>query len=659
VTTRATTRLPRAALPGLTLLLAVYVARTVFGFWQGAVGDELYTLVEVAATAAVWWRAATARVRGPWVALAAYATLWVLADLTWTVHYDLIDEPPFPNWSDPLYLVSYVCAYVGIVGLLRARTGATRASLWLDGLIGGLALGALCAAVFSGPVLDSASGAPAAAAVTLAYPVLDVLLLCIVGVVFGVTGWRPGRAWTLMGASLVMSALGDSIYSWQETTGAYSASSWVNITWPVSIVLLAWAAWTPGGARRAPSDTEAHVAIPSACAFGALAILVWSQFDAVDLLATLAAAAAVTVAGLRATLTHRENVQLLRRSRREALEDGLTGLPNRRVLMTDLERTLRAGDLHPSTLVFFDLDGFKSYNDDFGHGAGDALLVRLASGLAAAVAGRGTAYRLGGDEFCVLFDGTLPRDDARVLAAVAALSEEGEGFSITSSYGVVSLPQEAPSASTALQLADERMYGHKGSRRGSPGSQGRDLLLQVLREREPELEEHVDDVGALALAVGRELGLGVEALDEIARAAELHDIGKVAVPEQILHKPGPLDDDEWRIMREHTIVGERIVSAAPALRPVGRLVRSSHERWDGGGYPDGLAGERIPLGSRIIAVCDAFDAMRQARPYAPSTSEEDALAEVHRCAGTQFDPRVVAAFARVLATGAGDRLRVA
>jgi HD-GYP domain-containing protein (c-di-GMP phosphodiesterase class II) len=203
------------------------------------------------------------------------------------------------------------------------------------------------------------------------------------------------------------------------------------------------------------------------------------------------------------------------------------------------------------------------------------------------------------------------------------------------------------------------MYGHKSSQRGSPGSQGRDLLMQVLREREPELEEHVDDVGLLALAVGRRLGLGVEALDEIARAAELHDVGKIAVPEAILRKPGPLDDAEWEVMRQHTIIGERILAAAPSLRPVGRLVRASHERWDGNGYPDGLAGERIPLGARIIAVCDAFDAMRQARPYAASLSEDEALAELHRCSGTQFDPWVVKVFTAVLADGAGITLRVA
>jgi HD-GYP domain-containing protein (c-di-GMP phosphodiesterase class II) len=181
----------------------------------------------------------------------------------------------------------------------------------------------------------------------------------------------------------------------------------------------------------------------------------------------------------------------------------------------------------------------------------------------------------------------------------------------------------------------------------------------VLKEREPELEEHVDDVGALAVAVGRQLGLGAEPLDEIARGAELHDVGKVAVPEAILRKPGKLDEAEWQVMRQHTIVGERILAAAPALRPVARLVRSSHERWDGTGYPDGLAGEQIPLGARIITVCDAFDAMRQARPYAASMSESDALAELRRCAGTQFDPRVVDAFALVLAQGAGETLRVA
>jgi len=663
VTRSARTPLLLSSLGALTAALAIYVLRTLLGVslgpLNGVVDDGLYTALEAGATAMVWLRVRKADDKRPWIALGLFAGLWSVGDLSWTLHYDLLDEPPFPNWSDALYVASYACAYVGMVGLLRARTGAVRASLWLDGLIGGLALGSLCAVAFLGPVVASAGGTTSAVAVTLAYPVLDLLLLCVVGVAFGVSVWRPGAMWGALGASMAICAVGDASYSWQEATGAYSPTSWVNAMWPAAMVLLAWAAWLPEGRRREARVDEALFALPAAFATLALGILVWSQFGPVDLVGALAAAATLLAAGVRAGLTHHENVLLLRRSRREALEDGLTGLPNRRRLMVDLQRALAGGAGRPTTLVFFDLDGFKSYNDNFGHGAGDALLARLAAVLAGSVAGAGTAYRLGGDEFCVLLEGTRGRGDATVAAAAGALGEAGEGFTITSSYGLVALPAEAPTATAALQLADERMYGHKGRRRGSPRRQGRDLLLQVLREREPALEEHVDDVSALALAVGRELGLGVEALDEITRGAELHDIGKIAVPEAILHKPGPLDADEWHVMRQHTIVGERILAAAPSLRPVGRLVRSSHERWDGGGYPDGLAGERIPLGARIIAVCDAFDAMRQDRPYAESMSEDAALAELRRCAGAQFDAQVVDAFAAVLATGVGRRLRVA
>jgi HD-GYP domain-containing protein (c-di-GMP phosphodiesterase class II) len=143
------------------------------------------------------------------------------------------------------------------------------------------------------------------------------------------------------------------------------------------------------------------------------------------------------------------------------------------------------------------------------------------------------------------------------------------------------------------------------------------------------------------MALGRRFDLNSEQLDELRRAAELHDLGKLAVPDQVLDKAGPLSESEAQLMHQHTIIGQRILSAAPALRPVGRLVRSSHERWDGGGYPDGLAGEAIPLGARIIAVSDAYDAIVSERPYDPAHSPEAALAELKRHAGSQFDPRVV------------------
>jgi two-component system cell cycle response regulator len=177
--------------------------------------------------------------------------------------------------------------------------------------------------------------------------------------------------------------------------------------------------------------------------------------------------------------------------------------------------------------------------------------------------------------------------------------------------------------------------------------------VQALHERAPDLGEHLHDVAELVRLVAGELGVDGDELERVVRAAELHDVGKVAVPDAILGKPGPLSEAEWGFMREHTIVGDRILSAAPALEDVAKLVRSSHERYDGRGYPDRLMAEEIPLGSRIVAVCDAFHAMTSDRPYRPAVTVDDAIAELDRCAGQQFDPIVVHAFARVCSSVRG------
>jgi two-component system, cell cycle response regulator len=175
------------------------------------------------------------------------------------------------------------------------------------------------------------------------------------------------------------------------------------------------------------------------------------------------------------------------------------------------------------------------------------------------------------------------------------------------------------------------------------------VLLKALEEHHPDLGDHVHDVGQLAEIVARELGLAGQSLHHVRQAAELHDIGKVAVPRAILDKPGRLSSEEWAFVARHTLIGERILGAALALRPVARIVRASHEHFDGNGYPDGLQGHEIPLGARIVSVCDAYDAMTSDRPYQARMSHDDALAELRRCAGTQFDPDVVDAFCRVSA----------
>jgi HD-GYP domain-containing protein (c-di-GMP phosphodiesterase class II) len=161
------------------------------------------------------------------------------------------------------------------------------------------------------------------------------------------------------------------------------------------------------------------------------------------------------------------------------------------------------------------------------------------------------------------------------------------------------------------------------------------------------LHDHLREVGQMAVEVGQRLGLTEDQVADVRQAAELHDIGKAAIPDAILAKPGPLTESEWTFMRRHTIVGERILTAAPALAPVGVLVRSSHEHWDGTGYPDGLAGEAIPIGARIVSVCDAFHAMISGRPYAEPISATQAIAELRGNASAQFDPTVVEAFERV------------
>lgn len=181
----------------------------------------------------------------------------------------------------------------------------------------------------------------------------------------------------------------------------------------------------------------------------------------------------------------------------------------------------------------------------------------------------------------------------------------------------------------------------------SAAHQTHDVLLAFLHERQPEHALHLTRVGRLCEAVGDRLGLGQDELDELRLAAELHDIGKAAIPDAILNKPGPLSDEEWKLMLRHTVIGERILAASPALASVAHLVRSSAERWDGSGYPDALTGEETPLGARIVAVCDAFYAMTSKRPYYPIRDPQEAIAELVRASGSQFDPRVVDALVAV------------
>jgi two-component system cell cycle response regulator len=341
---------------------------------------------------------------------------------------------------------------------------------------------------------------------------------------------------------------------------------------------------------------------------------------------------------------------LRRRSpRKQPVAKDMTGLPGRGQLIKDLNQLFESATFErPELLVLLDLVGFKEYNDTFGYPAGDALLKRLAGKLARVAATRGSAYRLDGDEFAALLS---VENDAGQLADIvaSALVEEGDGFAVAPCYGTALLPQEGSTASDALRIANERMYALKYSLRPSVGAlQSNEVLMEALAKRGPDCGDHLHGLADLVEAVASKLGVDIEELEQIKMAAELHDVGKTALPTTILEKRFPLDADERRFIERHSMIGERILHAAPALSKVARIIRWTHEHYDGSGYPDHLSGTDIPLGARIIGVCDAFDAMISARPYRKAMSVEEAKAELQQSAGSQFDPLVVEAFCAVM-----------
>jgi diguanylate cyclase (GGDEF)-like protein len=606
----------------------------------------IYEGLELVAALGVLARAVFVRAeRVAWFFVGVALVITTCGDILYDFWY--AGSPPFPSAADVAYLAFYPLIYVGIVLLLRRRVSTFSASLWLDGFIAAAAAGALAASVLVEVVVKSTQGSRLVVLTNIAYPIGDILLLALLVFVFSVTHWRPGRAWTLITVGLLLNTLGDGIFLYSTALGTYVEGTYLDLTWPLSLVLIALAAWQrPGRAARVQLQDRTMIGTPIVCGLVATGVLVAATVWPVHPLALALAGVTIVLVLARTALTLRENARLLEDSRREALTDSLTGIANRRKLLIDLPGELeRAGTGEPRMIALFDLNGFKTYNDTFGHPAGDALLSRFAAKLAEAAAPNGSAYRMGGDEFCVL----LPASEPALQKVANALTESGEGFSVTSAYGSAVLGDEAVTVSTALTVADQRLYAHKEvlaeMRRGA----AHEPLLRTLAEREPKLRAHVADVSSLAIRVGERLRLGRDELQELRLVAELHDVGKLAIPDVVLQKRGPLDANEWSFIQSHTLIGQRILGAAPALQGVGAIVRSTHENWDGSGYPDKLAGEAIPLAARIVFACDAYSAMTSDRPHAAARGPEEAVAELQRGSGKQFDPQIVELLCTVLA----------
>jgi two-component system cell cycle response regulator len=584
--------------------------------------------------------------RGAWIAMGLGLGCWALGEVLFTLDPGQVTAGSFPGTPDFLWLVFYPAAFATLVLLVRARVRQFYSSLWLDGLLGALAVGALTCQFVLPPIVAATGGLANAAVGDLIYPLGDLLLVAFVVAVLTLTGWRPGRVLGMVAVGLALGAIADLVSLYSSATGG-DGSTVLDWLWPASAIVLGLAAWQPVRPSAVIGLYGRRLLVfPMIFAVTALGLLALRQarplHGAAYILALLTMAGAI----VRMGLTFWENLRLVARSRQEALTDPLTGLGNRRRLLLDLEDALQSASTSaPWALLLFDLNGFKQYNDSFGHPAGDTLLALLGAKLSQAAAPEGKAYRLGGDEFCVLFRIGERSPETVSAAARAALSERGPGFDISTEYGCIMLPGEAQDTSTALRVADHRLYAAKRSGRPSDTpDQLRSVLLQLVAERLPELPEHLHQVAAMAHSVGRRMGMADEHLDTMVRAAELHDLGKVAVADAMLLKPNSLEPRERAIVERHCEVGERILAAAPAMSAVAQLVRASHERYDGGGYPDRRSGEDIPLGARIIAVCDAFHAMTADRPYHDGIDPGEAIADLRRKSGSQFDPEVVEAF---------------
>jgi two-component system cell cycle response regulator len=655
VAVRSTPLAARAAfaLAGVWLVINEFRIVALHGTSFGLLGSRwAHDAVLVAASALCLVRAGVDRdQRAGWLLIGLGMLAWTFGELYYTAVLWSDSNPPIPSPADAGYLLFAPLSLPGLCLLLRRRAGGLPKVMWADGLTAALAVGALSAAIVFSRVVSHESGTPIEAATSLAYPLMDTLILSAIFGSLARMGWRADRTWGLLAVGMLLNLVADSLYEVYVASGTYQEGSWFDTGWWAGFFLIAAAAWQPRSRPLEPRPEPGGRTIAVPLLFGALglALLVYGCLAPLTPLAiALAAASLVAVMG-RLMLTFADNVAMLRHSRGEALTDPLTGVGNRRALTRALERFFAAGDEPGRLLALLDLDGFKAYNDRFGHPAGDALLVRLAGRLRAELGSAGEVFRLGGDEFCVLADGESARDSGWLERTAGVLSEHGDGFQIGCSYGAVRLPEDAQSVSEALELVDRSMYAHKQDGRASAGRQAHDALVSAMTATKHGLDDHGAAVAELATLTATMLGLPPAEASEVRQAAELHDIGMVAVPEAILAKRGPLSEAEWAFVREHPSVGARIIAAAPALGSVARLVRHSHERWDGNGYPDGLAGEEVPLGARIIAVADAFETMTRAQPYRAAMTVEEATAELRRCAGKQFDEVVVRGFLSAMA----------
>jgi diguanylate cyclase (GGDEF)-like protein len=613
--------------------------------------------------------------RRPWYLLAVSQFVYASADAAFYVAHDVLHREQFPALADLLYLSHYPILMAGLLLLVRQRTPREDRASLIDASVIALAAGLLSWLFLIGPL---ALGSDAQLSIlgrmaSVAYPVADLLVFAVAVRLLVGPGSRPVSYW-LLSASLLVVLATDTVYVLMQLTGTYATGNVLDACWLSSYVLLGAAALHPSmRVLSEPSQTPRthtsrwRLGLLAVASLVAPATLVIPTTLGRDVnLPVIAGASAVLFLLVVARLG-----ELVDEQRRAAVTDGLTGLYNRRffeaTLALEAEQAFRSGrDLG---LLVLDIDHFKRINDAHGHQAGDRVLRELAARLVASSRGGDVIARYGGEEFVVLLRNTsveaVPETAERLRRAVGdvpVVLADDLWLATTVSVGGASWPVHAHSADELVRVADQALYAAKRLGRNRvqigrpPGGtavvqeRDEDAVLAYLQRLADEIdarlasEEHSGAIARWAGTIADHLGLGPDARWRAELAGRLHDIGKIIVTDEILLKPGPLTGGEWAVLRRHPVQGARLVGLAEGLHQVAAVVRQHHERFDGTGYPDGRTGEEIRIESRVVAVCDAWAAIRSNRPYDAARPVGAAREQLRVASGSQFDPTVVAAF---------------
>lgn len=674
------------------LVTALYYVVVALGL-NAVISVTLYCLVSASSAVAVLVSTARGRTapRAPWLFLGASQLVYAAADTVFYVSHYVLGDTTFPGLADVLYLSHYPFIVVGLIVLIRLRNPGGDVQGVLDAAMLVVVAGTLSWLYLIGP--NARADTPGVTKLaSIGYPILDLAMLSVSLLLILGRGRRP-VSFFFLSANLVAFFAADSIYVFQQLAGTYQVGNFLDAIWLSGNLALGAAALHPTArqvSERAPASDHRLgagriVALLTAALVAPLILLVQYGRGELRDVPVVAVACAVLFMLIITRLGG-----LVIQHRQLAITDGLTGLYTRRFFETQLPLELARArrSRNRLTVLIVDVDRFKSINDRYGHPAGDRVLVEVVARLREVTRSGDVLARYGGEEFALLAPGIGPGE----LHAIAERLRETTrstpvrisdevSVPVTVSVGAAVFPLHGATPLELVAVADRALYTAKQTGRdrvvaadvldpeslavrdGVDGVSDRDASLAYLRTVADDVDGwtsaagHSGAVSRWAGLVCAELGLDADTARRAALAARLRDIGKLFVPRRIWVKPGPLAEDELRLVRSHPEHGFHLLRVIPGMLEVASIVRQHHEHYDGSGYPAGLSGGGIRVEARVVAVCDAWAALLAGRPHQPAKEPELARAELERCSGTQFDPAVVTAFLRLCDDGLVGELR--